>query len=139
MELSSFASLNDSSGSPDSRSHSPNRDFSSRRHHYTHRSCSTSRSLSRFDRGYSPELDYSQCRDYHYRSPDRNNNYRDRQYNPSYYDRRYNNLNGFSPSRSYSQDRYLNQNQNRPFQNRYQGGNYRNRPNNNNNNGYDWN
>ncbi len=67
------------------------------------------------------------------------NNYRDKQYNPSYFDRRYNNSNGFSPARNYNQDRYQNQNQNRPFQNRYQGGNYRNRPNNNNNNGYDWN
>ncbi len=49
------------------------------------------------------------------------------------------NPNSFSPARSYSQDHYLNQHQNRPFQNRYQSGNYRNRPPNNNNNAYDWN
>ncbi len=139
MEVSSSASPNDSSSSSDSRSRSPNCDFSSRRRYYTNRSCSTSRSPRHFDRGHSPEIDYSQGRDYRYHSPDRNNNYRDRQYNPSYYDRRYNNSNGFSPARSYIQDRNPNQHQNRPFQNRYQGDNYRNRPNNNNNNGYDWN
>ncbi len=139
MEVSSAASPNDSSSSSDSCSRSPNHDFRSCRHRYTHRSRSTSRSPRRFDRGHSPEIDYSQGRDYHYCSPDRNNNYRDRQYNPSYYDRRYNNSNGFSLARSYSQGHYPNQHQNRPFQNRYQGGNYRNRPTNNNNNGYDWN
>ncbi len=135
MEASSSASPNDSSSSSDSCSHSPNRDFSSRRRHYTHLSRSTSRSPRRFDRGHSPEIDYSQGRDYGYRSPDRNNNYWDRQYNPSYYDMRYNNSNGFSPARSYSQDRYPNQHQNRPFQIRYMGGNYRNRPTNNKKNG----
>ncbi len=98
-----------------------------------------SRSPRRFDRGHSLEIEYSQGRDYCYRSPHRNNNYRDRQYNPSYYDRRYNNSNVFSPARSYSQDRYPNQLKNRPFQDRYQGGNHRNRPNIYKNNGYDWN
>ncbi len=139
MEVSSSACPNDSSSSSNSHSRSPNRDFSSCRCRYTHGSRSTSRSPRHFDSGHSPEIDYSQGRNYHYRSPDRNNNYRDRQYNPNYYDRRYNNSNGFSPARSYSQDRYPNQHQNKPFQNRYQGGNYRNRPTNNNNNGYDWN
>ncbi len=139
MEVSSSASPNDSSSSSDSRSRLPNLDYRSLRCRYTNRSRSTSRSPIRFDRGHSPEIDYSQGRDYLYHSPDRNNNYRDRQYNPSYYDRRYNNSNGFSPARSYSQNRYPNQHQNRPYQNHYQGGNYRNRPNNNNNNGFDWN
>ncbi len=137
MEVSSSASHNDSSSISDSRS--PNYDFSSRRRRYKHRSRSTSRLPRYFDRGHSPEIDYSWCRDYRYRSPDRNNNYWDRQYNPSYYDRRYNNSNGFSPVRSYSQGRYPNQYQNRPFPVRYQGGNRRNSPNNYNNNGYGWN
>ncbi len=88
MEVSSSASPNDSSSSSDSCSHSPNRDFSSHRCHYTNRSRSTFRSPRHFDRGHSPDIDYSQVRDNRYRSPDRNNNYRDRQYNPSYYDRR---------------------------------------------------
>ncbi len=123
MEVSSSASHNDSSSISDSRSRSPTCDFSSCR---------------RFARGHSPEIDYSQGRDYRYHSPDRNSNYRDRQYNPNYYNRRFNNSNGFSPARSYSQDRYPNQHQNRPFQDRYQGGNHRNRPNNYNSNGYDW-
>ncbi len=109
MEVSSSASPNDSSSSSDSQSCSPNHDFSSHRYRYTHISSSTSRSPRRFDRGHSPEIDYSQGRDYRYRSPDRNNNYRDREYNPSYYDRRYNNSNGFLPARSYSQDGYPNQ------------------------------
>ncbi len=106
---------------------------------YMHRSLSTSRSPRRFDRGYSPEIDYSRGRDYCYRSPDRNNNYRDRQYNLGYYGRRYNNSNGFSPDRSYSQDRYPNQYQNRQFEGRYQGDNRRNNPNNYNNDGNGWN
>ncbi len=139
MEVSSSASPNHSSSSSDSDSPSPNSDFSSLRRRYRNGSRSTSRSHRRFDRGHSPEIDYSQGRDHCYCSPDRNINYRDRQYNPSYYDRRYNNSNGFSPARSYSQDRYPNQHQNRLFQNRYQGCNYRHTPNNNNNNGYDWN
>ncbi len=139
MEVSSSASPNNSSSSSDSHSRSPNCDYSSCRCRYRNGSRSTSRSLRRFDRGYSPEIDYIQGRDYRYCSPDRNNSYRDRQYNPSYYDRRCNNSNGFSPARSYSQDRYPNQHQNRPFPNRYKGGNYSSRPNNNNNNGYDWN
>ncbi len=135
MEVSSSASPNDSSSSSDSRS--PNHDFSSHRCCYTHGSRSISRSPRRFDRRHSIEIDYSQGRDYRYRSPDRNSNYQDRQYNPSYYGRRYNNSNGFSPARNYSQDRYPIQHQNRPFQDRYQGGNNRNRLNNYNNNGYD--
>ncbi len=45
---------------------------------------------------------------------------------------RYNNSNCFSPARSYNQDCYPNQHQNRPFQDRYQC-DY------NNDNGYDWN
>ncbi len=139
MEVSSSASPNYSSSSSDSRSCSPNCDFSSCRRRYTHRSRSTSRSPRCFIRGHSPEIDYSQGRDYHYHSPDRNSNYQDRQHNPSYYDKRYNNSNGFSPARCYSQGCYPNQQQNRPFQDCYHGGNYRNRPNNNNNNGYDWN
>ncbi len=100
MEVSSSASPNDSSSSSDSHSRSPTHDFSSHRCHYTQGYRSTSRSSRHFDRGHSPEIDYSQGRDYHYRSPDRNSNYRDRQYNPSYYDRRYNNLNGFLPARN---------------------------------------
>ncbi len=138
MEVSSSGSLNDSSSSSDLCSRSPNHDYSSHRCCYRNRPCSTSRSLRHFDRGYSPEIDYNQGIDNRYCSPDRNN-YRDRQYNPSYYDRRYINSNGFSPARSYSQDHYPNQQQNKPFPNRYQGGNYSIRPNNNNNNGYDWN
>ncbi len=102
MEVSSSASPNNSNSSSYSSSCSPNHDYSSCRHHYRNRSLSTSRSPRHFDRGYSPEIDYSQGRDYRYLSPDRNNNYRDRQYNPSYYDRGYNNSNGFSPSSSYS-------------------------------------
>ncbi len=94
-----------------------------------HWSRSTSRSPRHFDRGYSPEIDYSCGRDYCYHSPDRINNYRDRQYSPSYYGRRYNNSNGFSPVRSYSQDLYLNQYQNRQVQGCYQGGNQRYSPN----------
>ncbi len=62
-----------------------------------------------------------------YCSPDRNKNYHDRQCNPSHYDRRYNNSNGFSPARSYSQDRYPNKHQNRTLQDRYHGGYHRNR------------
>ncbi len=89
MEVSSSASPNDSSSSSDLCSRSPTLDFSSRRCRYTHGSRSTSRSARFFDRGHSPEIDYSHGRDYCYHSPDRNNNYRDRQYNPSYYDRRY--------------------------------------------------
>ncbi len=131
IEVFSSASPNDSSSSCDSCLHS-------RRRRYTHGPRSTSRSPRRFDRGHSPEIYYNQSRDYCHHLPDRDNNYRDRQYNPSYYDRRYNNSNGFSPARSYSQDRYPNQHQNTPFQNHYQSGNYRNRPNNNNNNGYVW-
>ncbi len=96
MEVSSSASPNESSSSSDSCSHSPKHDYGSLRCRYGNSFCSTSRSLKRFDRGYSPKIDYSQGRDYRYCSPDRNNNYRDRQYNPSYYDRRYNNSNGFS-------------------------------------------
>ncbi len=115
MEVSSSASPNDSSSSSDSRSRLPNNEFSSCGLRYTHEFRSTSRSPRHFDRGHSPDIDYSQDRDFHYCSPDRNNNCRDRQYNPSYYDRRYNNSNGFSPARSYSQDRYPNQHQNRPF------------------------
>ncbi len=133
MEVSNSENPNDNSSSSNSSSRSPNRDFSSCWHRYTQGSRSTSRSLRHFDR--SPELDYSQGRDYGYHSLDGNNNYRDRQYNTSY--RRYNNSNGFSPSRNFSQYRYPNQNKNRPFQNHYQGDNYRNRLNNNNNNGYD--
>ncbi len=139
MEVSSSASPNDSSSSSDSHSCSSNHDFSSCRCRYTQGSRSTSRSPRRFDRGHSSEIDYSQGRDYRYRSPDRSNNYRDRQYNPSYYDRRYTNSNGFSPVRSYSQHHYPNQYQNRPFQDCYHGGNHRNSPNYYNNNGYGWN
>ncbi len=84
-------------------------------------------------------MDYSHGRDYYYCSPDRNNNYWDRQYKPSYYDWRYNNSNGFSPARSYNQDCYQNQYQNRPLQDCWQGGNHRNRTNNYNNKGYNWN
>ncbi len=75
MEMSSSANPNDSSSSSDSRSCSPNRDYGSCRCRYLHGSHSTSRSLRHFDRGYSPEIDYSHGRDYCYRSPDRNNNY----------------------------------------------------------------
>ncbi len=120
MEVSSSASPPDSSSSSDSCSCLPNHDFGSGRHRYMHGSRSTSRSPRRFDRRYSPEIDYSHGRDYHYHSPDRNNNYGDRQYNPGYYGRRYNNSNGFSPDRSYSHDRYPNQYQNRQFQGCYQ-------------------
>ncbi len=133
MEVSSSASP-DSSSSSDSCSRSPIRDFGSRRRRYMHRSRSTSRSPRCFDRGYSPEIDYSRGRDYCYRSPERNNNYRDRQYG-----RRYNNSNGFSSDRSYSQDCYPNQYQNRQFQFCYHGGNQRNNPNNYNNEGNGWN
>ncbi len=101
MEVSSSASPNDRSSSSDSHSCSPNR---SHRLHYTHGSRSTYRSPRHSNRGHSPEIDYSQGRDYRYRSPDINNNYRDRHYNPGYYDRRYNNSNCLSPARSYSQD-----------------------------------
>ncbi len=139
MEMSSSASPNDCSSNSDSRSRSRNCDFGSCRHVYLHGSHSTSRSPRRFDRGYSPEIDYSHGRDYHYRSPDRNNNYRDRQYNPGYYGRRYNNSNSFSPDRSYSQDHYPNQYQNRQVQGHYQGGNQRNSPNSYNNEGNGWN
>ncbi len=100
MEVFSSASPNDSSSSSDSCS--PNHEFSSSSCCYTHRFRSTSRSPRHFDKGHSHEIDYSQDRDYRYRSPDMNHNYQDRQYNPSYYDRKYNNSNGFSPARSYS-------------------------------------
>ncbi len=133
MEVSSSANLNDSSSSSDSCSCSPNHYFSSRRCRYLHGSRSTCRSPRHFDRGYSPEIDYSHGRDYHYCSPDRNNNYRDIEYNPGYHGKRYNNSTGFSPNRSYSQDRYPNQYQNRQVQGRYQGGNQRNSPNSYNN------
>ncbi len=76
MEVSSSASPNDSSSSSDSHSRSPKRDYSLPRLHYRNGSRSTSRSPRRFDRGHSPEIDYSHGGDYHYRSPDRNNNYR---------------------------------------------------------------
>ncbi len=48
-------------------------DYGSHRCLYLHRSRSTSRSPRHFDRGYSPEIDYSHGRDYCYCSPDINN------------------------------------------------------------------
>ncbi len=69
LEVSSSASPNDSISSSDSHSRSPNRDYSSHRRRYRNGSRSTSRSPRYFDRGYSPEIDYSQGRDYRYRSP----------------------------------------------------------------------
>ncbi len=138
LEVSSSASPNDSSSSFDSCSRSPNRQYGSCRRCYLHGSCSTSRSPRHFDRGYSPEIDYSHGRDYCYHSPDRDN-YRDRQYSPSYYGRRYNNSNGFSPDRSYSQDRYPNQYQNVQVQGHYQGSNQRTSTNRYNNEGNGWN
>ncbi len=96
MEQSSSASPNNSSSSSDSNSHSPNHDYSSCGHCYRNGSHSIPRSPRRFDRGYSPEIDYSQDRYYRYRSQYRNKNYQDRLYNLSYYDGIYNNSNGFS-------------------------------------------
>ncbi len=119
MEMCSSARPNDSSSSSDSLSCSPNRDYGSCRRRYLHGSRSTSRSLRRFDRDYSPGINYSYGRDYRYCSPDRNNYYQDRQYSPNYYGRRYNNSNGFSLDGSYSQDHYPNQYQNRLVQGRY--------------------
>ncbi len=139
MEVSSSTSPNDSSISSDSCSGSPNHDYGSHRRRYMYGSHSISRSPRGFDKGYSPEIEYSHSRDYRYHLPYRNNNYRGRQYRPSYYSRRYNNSNGFSLDRSNSQDRYPNQYQNGQFQGRYQGGNQRNSPNSFNNEGNGWN
>ncbi len=135
MEVSSSASHIGSSSSSDSCSHSPTHDFSSCRCRFTHRSHSASRSHRHFDRGRSPDFDYSRGRDYRYKFPDRYNDYRDRQYHPSYNDRRYCNSNGFSLVSGHCQDRYPYQHQNSQFQDRYQSGNYRNNP----NNSYGWN
>ncbi len=63
MEVSSSASPNDNSSSSDSCSRSLNRDYGSCRSRYLHGSHSTSGSPRRFDKGYSPEIDYSHGRD----------------------------------------------------------------------------
>ncbi len=89
----------------------------------------------RYDRGYSPRIDYSSDRDYRNHPPDRDDNNHIRQHSPSYYGRRYDNSNGFSPVRNYCQDCYPNQNHSRQGQGRYQGGNQGSNPNRYNNEG----
>ncbi len=63
MEVSSSASPNDSSSSSDSLSCSPNRGYGSRRRRIYDRSRSSSRLPRRYDRGYSPRIDYGSDRD----------------------------------------------------------------------------
>ncbi len=133
MEVSSFANLNDSNS--DSRSRSPNRGYGSLRCRYYDGYGSSSRSLRRYDRGYSPRIDYSSDRDYHNSPPDRDDNYCIMQHSLSYYGRRYGNSTGFSPVRNYSQDHYPNPNHNRQGQGRFQGGNQESNTNRYNNEG----